>query len=386
LTLRRAEAAERKDRLISLPYTCMPDVNAFHVELRDGQFVAKPKTNWGNPQTDLQRQIFEDMITLYNLLDKPNQWARQCPLLTLWHDPALLEHLLDPEASPGLRSKLKPYKRGHWGTLVVQTFLQSRVFSLKRGGKAGANGEEDDSGKASDDQPKTKESVLMPIVDFLNHDLRARGFQIAEGETSDESHLYIFQDRPVPDSDECFVVYSNLDQYTSYVNYGFMDESAPFIVSQGARLELSQGLTVRVGRNIAGAFKGKLPQKVRDLRIFMPRVHSPDKDTLAVSRLLIPGPTAPKALRRVLTVLFRSKRPDWTEKQLEAAVLDAERKLLDRNHRFHDRTAELLAAARARSDADDVPGRRRTLHDVEQLVVGMKRRLYDYIDRLDAGA
>jgi hypothetical protein len=91
-------------------------------------------------------------------------------------------------------------------------------------------------------------------------------------------------------------------------------------------------------------------------------------------------------LRRVLTVLFRSKRPDWTEKQLEAAVLDAERKLLDRNHRFHDRTAELLAAARARSDADDVPGRRRTLHDVEQLVVGMKRRLYDYIDRLDAGA
>lgn len=376
LAVRRTGTADRQDRLLSVPYSCMPDVNAFQVRLENGRMVGEPKQQATESPTELQRQIFDDMLAVYNLLDKPNRWARQCPLLTLWHDPDLLEHLLDPANISTAKSKLGTYRQGRWDALVIQTFLQSRVFNLKRGEKDGGGGAEKNAGARSGEQ------VLMPIIDFLNHDLRARGFQIAKGDHPDQNQLYVYQDRPVAGSDECFVVYSNMDRYTSFVNYGFADESAPFLVSQGAAISLSQGLTLNVGRNIAGTFKGKLPEKVRDLRIFMPRVQSPDADTLNVSRLLIPGENAPKALRRVLTVLLRSKRKNWTDAQLNAAVLEAERKLLVRNHRFYDRAAELLAASRARSNMDDVFGRLQTLHEIEQMLVRLKRHLYDYADRL----
>jgi hypothetical protein len=301
-------------------------------------------------------------------MDKPTQWAAQTPWLTLWHDPDLLEHLVAAPNSQMAKPKLDLYREGRWDDVLIGTFLSSRVFNLK--------GKQKGAGQT---QPGR---VLMPFIDFLNHHFHARGFQTETAETWDDNKIFVYQDQPLEGSDQCFVMYSMLDCYASFLSYGFIDESAPFISSHPTTVELSQGVKLQVGRNLAGTFKKQLPQKMRDLRIYMPQVGAEGSNGIPVSRLLFPGSNAPRALRRVLATILRSKRPQWDAVTVEAAVREAERKLLDANHRHYDRLAELTAEARMRSEDEDVPGRKATLRTVDQLVFRSKRHLYAYADRL----
>jgi hypothetical protein len=348
----------------------MPWTASFRVTLDDGRFVGE-RAEDGPAPNDLQRRAFDAFLEVYNAMGKAQQWAEQTPWLTLRNDEAVMDQLAYDVHRTGNHPKLDLVRGGKLNEVAVTTFLSSRVFNLTR--------------QKSDSNETESRSVLMPLIDFLNHDFRARGFQRVASEPWSDGSLYVFQDRPDPDTNECFVRYSLIDRHTSLLSYGFLDESAPFIISQPATLTLSQGLTVRVGRQIAKGFDDQLPDKMKDLQLYMPRVGGKPRERLDLSRLLIPGANAPRALRRVLAGVFQSKRQDWDQGTLEAAVREAEAKLLEANHRYFDRLAELVIAARERSDADDPPGRLRTLFAIEQLVTRQKRHLYDYIDRLAGG-
>jgi acyl-CoA reductase-like NAD-dependent aldehyde dehydrogenase len=104
---------------------------------------------------------------------------------------------------------------------------------------------------------------------------------------------------------------------------------------------------------------------------------------MVFSRLLIPGANAPRALRRVLSTLIGRKRPDWAQPRVEATVREAERQLLEVNHRYYDDLADAVASARQRSEEDDPPGRKATLRMIDELVRRQKRHLYAYKDRLE---
>ena len=368
LTLASDGPRERAARLLFVPYAAMPDSTRFPVTLRDQRFVAAaPADDAPAPGTPTAR-AHAAMLEIYNQMGKPQQWARQSPWLTLWHDPPVLDHLLGPAAAndPAGTGPLALYRAGRWDELLVSSFIKSRVFNLK-------------AGKAPDGQGA---QVLMPFIDFLNHHVQARGFQHVVADNG-VGGLYTFQDRPVAGSDECFVRYNLMDTHTAFIGYGFLDDSAPYSVSQATTLTLSDGLQIQVRRQAAKGFAKKLPQKMRSLQIYMPQVVSNHPDKMAVSRLLIPGANAPRALRRVLATLIARKRQSWSEARVDAAVREAEAQLLAVNHRYFDALAALAADARARSEADDPPGRKATLRAVDALVVRNKRHLHAYQDRLE---
>lgn len=384
LTLASDGPNDRTVRLLQVPYAAMPNNKSFTVALDDGRF-AYTRSEDGPPASDLEEQAFAAMLDVYNLMDKPRQWAEQCPWLTLWHDLELFEHLVEAGGGrPGQR-KLQLYREGRWNDILIGTFLHSRVFNLKADPEAAkADGEPDapaTTGKAAAQVDATSQ-VLMPFIDYLNHHLSTRGF-MHDREAAGGS-LYTFQDRVADGSNECFVRYNLLDLYGAYLAYGFLDESAPFTVSQPATLTPTGGPTLYVGRNIARGFKGKYPKALKDLGVFLPQFQSRRDGGLSVSRLLIPGANAPYALRRVLRAALSRKCPQWTDRQVESAVLEAEAQLLDQNHRFYDAIAEKVANARGRSARDDPQGRLATLRALDQVVIRNKRHLYDYRDRLAA--
>lgn len=368
LTLASDGPAERTSRLVAVPYTAMPDTRSFRVRLDGERFAAEDRLD-GPPATDLHRAVFHDMIALYNAAGKPDQWARQTPWLTLWHDPDVVEHLVNAQAYKTQIPLLNKYRAGDRDGVLVDSFLKSRTFNLTQ---------------ASDATRDGTAQVVMPFIDFLNHHFLARGFQHGRLD-GDVGTLFTFQDRPVEGSDECFVRYNVLDMHTAFIGYGFLDGSASFTVSQPTTIELEADLRLDVRRQTGKGFPKKLPSKLRELQIYMPKVTaSQNSDDVTLSRLMIPGANAPQALRRVLNTVIRQRRADWPEHRIDGAVRAAEAQLLDANHRYFDRLAELLALARQRSEADDPPGRRATLRAVDQLVVRNKRHLYAYRDRLEA--
>jgi hypothetical protein len=222
----------------------------------------------------------------------------------------------------------------------------------------------------------------MPFLDCLNHHFRARGFQHSQGEAG--GAIYSYMDRPVEGSGECFARYRLLDCHSAFVGYGFLDSSAPFVMSQAGNVVLADGLQLDVRRNASRGFQGTLPKGSRDLALFMPHVLNKGTDRLELSRLLIPGANAPRALRRVLGLLISRKRPEWTPSRVEGAVLDAEDQILAMSNSFFDAVATKVSEARQRSEADDPPGRNTTLCTVDELVRCQKRHLDAYKDRVEA--
>lgn len=351
--------------LIQVPEACLPPISAFDLSASDDSIVIDGDDD---ALADVQRTTFRQMIDVYNACGKLAQWRHESPWFALAEDGDLFEHLLSARPSAKKVQACRELRdSGRWDELLVWSFLGSRTFLL--GPAPGRNGS--DQG----------EPVLMPFIDFQNHDFRARSYQFAEDGTGSRV-LWTQKVHPVAESDECFVCYNLMDSLDTYLTYGFVDESAPILNSVPVEVELSNGCSLSVRGESGPPFKRELPPGMRDARLFMPQIREHEPDRFVVSRLFLPGPNAPRALRRVLAYLIRSLRPAAPNDAVLDAVLEAETQVLQANESFYMRLAELCAQARNSDLPSDIPGRSDALHAVERLVERQQAYLEQYTERL----
>jgi hypothetical protein len=295
------------------------------------------------------------MLDLYNRLDKPAQWQRRSPWLTLWRDPGLLTHLVNP-ARPWATGDYRLYRAGWRDGLAVSSFFAARAFTLTIAGLVGPR------------------KVLMPLLDGLNHHADARRFQHLCPDTGGDGGLYVHLDRPVAGSDECFVRYSRLDRQAAMMTYGFADPSARVLFSQPMRFDLGCGLPVQILPNVSRC-AGPLAPEVAGLEAYMPRVMTADPDSLTVSRLAIPPVGEGAGLLRVLEALIAGKRRAWRGADVGRAARAAARVVIATNRRYHARTAALVQAARRRGGSDPPAGRAATLAAVDAMAAANRAQL-----------
>lgn len=143
--------------------------------------------------TDVQRSLLDPMMTVFNVTGKLT-WAKEhLPSLALSQDGALSE---------ALRGVFPYWTASDDGPRCL---LGSRVLG---GGK-------DESGAP-------KSSVLMPLVDYLNHHRRGAGFQHVN------HHLNVAV-RQLEPGGQCFATYGNRrDALDLAVSYGFAATDVPF--------------------------------------------------------------------------------------------------------------------------------------------------------------
>ncbi len=81
--------------------------------------------------------------------------------------------------------------------------------------------------------------------------------------------------------------------------------------------------------------KRKLPPNLSDLRFYLPEFITNQKNALTITHLMIPGPSAPHALRRVLAELMTTLAANLPNDDIIKFIKMAEAQVLETNTKFY---------------------------------------------------
>lgn len=300
---------------IRLPLSLMPCQDDFHFSLSNGGLGCQPLTDRA---TAPQQQIMQAVVALYNANSKLEWWGQTFPLLALEDHPELLTAICQAKThNPKLNKYLALAAQGEREKLLVESFLGSRVFRLtgEQRRRAGL-----------DERKQSEDLVTLPVIDLFNHRIAAEPYVI--NHQPPPSSMRVFA-RPDPESGELFVRYNLYDAVDTYLFYGFVDSTAPWLGSIPMVLEAGGRVRYQV-LNTGAASPGKLPKNLQDLRLLMPNI-SRRKGVACLSRLLIPGPAAPRSLQRILAHLVRRQLSEVGQNELLTLVAALEEQLIEAN-------------------------------------------------------
>lgn len=318
-----SEYFTKTQSIMRVPLSTMPIISDFEVTVRNDSFCIKSNQEVA---TEVQREVMALVIEYYNQTNALSAWRASSPWLSLSTNQRILNQLLKArETTKKSQELLDLLELGKKDLLLSQTFLTSRQFNLL----------EPQQLAADRSTPYKPQKVLLPIIDLFNHDMSANGFQIQA--QSAQPSMRVFG-RPDPETREIFVRYNLYDPVDTYLYYGFVDERAPYLSSVALDLEC-QGRSFDITAT-GGLLKGKIADGLKDLRIFLPVISKTDRG-LTLSKLIIPGEAAPRALRRVLALALRQL--DLTNETLRAEVLRIEAEVIERNREYWKEMQDLAA-------------------------------------------
>ena len=308
-----------RDRLVPI----MPF--RFSIESDDLRIAAMDP---GQPRERVE--LMEAMLALYNLAGKMARHRRTSPWSLVAAHPQILPAIEPRLAGADLRMLAALARSGNGHDLMLNSFLLTRVYG----------------DRASDAQAPAL--VLMPVIDALNHHI---GGQPYVNETvGGRDYLSIRRSGPLPGAGaECFACYGPLDGFDSWTTYGFVDEAVPFMRSMAMTIDLPEAGRIVVDGARRPPVPGTVPAALTDIRFHVPRILARRPREITVSSLLIPGPGAPAALRRVLGHLVAELRPE--RRGGADLVVRAEAQIVSANRSFYVELRRSLQALALRVSA-----------------------------------
>lgn len=342
----------------------------YEVCVKDGAFsLSFPN---GCLFTDLQKRLAECMIALYNETDKVALHKSGSTLLAIKDYPELVAALKDIRDFPEhMLHWLDVFQDGADDTVlnnfIAETFFKTRFLGY------------------GDPVRVASVSILMPVIDFLNHNWSGGVFNIAHqgarsGDISVGSHV-------LEEGGECFAFYGSMDAMDSYLRYDFADLLSPVVRSVEMDLEVPGDRRLLIGSPPGGMSRKKLSQKQQALKKYMPTFPEGDEigdRTVKASHVFIPvGDRAPRSLVRILGIalthlerktepLERAERKDW--------LREAEYIILKRNKEAYQSLLSLATRLVQENPGAVGPQQVKTL--AEHQLSGLEA--YEFVDDLNA--
>ena len=314
--------------LIKLPRACLLPEKDFSLVLNGDDLCLSAHSDKFSRE---QVSLLEIMLELYNQTEKIKDFKKRFSWLLLRNETELLrlvlegrrflsfKRILDQVADEAPHVTIKRYLDRAISErpdgYIIESFLKSRFLGFKAG------------------PDRQAESVLMPVIDFLNHHYRARPFR--HFDENGQRYIAVQPAQPVQDSQECFVSYGAYDCLDLFLAYHYVDEHVPFVRSIPMDLDFGRAGVVRhVGFPIIPRHKN-LPPEIADIGFYLPTIQGGRQGLLEVSGLLVPGPTAPRALRRVLEALLGRLDPNPSVTDKEGIILTVENDVIINNLRYY---------------------------------------------------
>ena len=297
--------------LIRLPHTAILPLKSFTFSLRGDEILLKSHA------PDLPARtvaLVESMLETFNLTHKIAAHKKTSSFLFLASQPDLIPAMMEARNEPHLRSLLT-LDTGDKEKFILDTFFKSRAL-LYRGGK--------------DAQPMI---VLMPLIELLNHHFQGARYRNIEHENGNIIAVARSRFRGA-DGKQCFAFYGPNDSLDAWLTYNFVDDQPPYTRSVSLEIVLPDLGTIRVGAQGNMAILENLPQQAQDLRFYLPNITGKMEDRLDVTFLLIPGASAPRALRRVLSILIEDFSPGHPRHKEFIAL--AEEQVISKNIAFYE--------------------------------------------------
>jgi hypothetical protein len=309
-----------KRSVIRVPIASMPALEDFDVTVSGDVFEYEAVSKGvSTAHVDMMGR----MLDVYNALGKIAQWKTETPWFSLSTHTDALDHLISARPLVRRLQELRTMmNEGEWDKLAGDTFLGSRKFNLsakhlKSIGK---------------DIPEGSK-VIMPLIDYFNHRMNAESFKITPLPLPVSMRII---STPHPDSGELFVRYNVFDALDTYLYYGFVDTGVGYLSSVPCTITL--GDTVLNVISQGGMKNANLPTPVKDLKLFMPELVKTGENEFAATKMVIPGLKAPRAMRRVLTIVMNSLQVP--KNQVSTFVRDAEEQILSANEQWWSTLAE----------------------------------------------
>jgi hypothetical protein len=300
--------------LIAVPGHTLITVDDVDLRL-SGEDIVVEDTKWKSD--DIRNKVLELIVDLYNSTKKINIHRNSFPSIVFGADQEILNLFLSGRSvSTGdeLTFKISDVNKDD---SVLNSFIKTRVLGCKT---------------EVDKEQKTR--VIMPIIDFLNHNHRAPAFSNSftkEGEL----WMRVRKSKPLSGSNECFVRYGRYDSYDTLMHYGYAEYDVPFVRSVPLEFEIPDIGKLKI-HAYSGLFKHQeLPEKIKDLHAFLPDFVT-SGDCIEASYLQIPvGGASPFALCRVLGVFFIEKDSLLNEESVKPYVKQAEEIVISKNIDFY---------------------------------------------------
>jgi hypothetical protein len=304
--------------LIRLPLECVLPVELFQLS------VAGDAIEIRSHEAALSSHcvgLMEALLDLYNLAGKLARHRLTSPWTLIASHPELLPDLA-LRLPNDLSLMFEKFKQSaDIDELMLDSFLHSRTFNYRE----------------NENLPPFP--MLLPIIDFLNHHLQGSPVQLDDSSIND-GFLTIAKSSPVLGAgNECFAFYGLNDRFDTWVSYGFIDETAPFVRSVPMRIDLTEFGTLQLANFVKIRSRDDLPQEVRDLHLFIPEVLARKGNYMEVTSLLLPPPQIPDALRRALAFLIEEMGPAHPRQR--ELVVNAEAQIVGANVNYY---SNLLAA------------------------------------------
>jgi hypothetical protein len=297
-----APAVRHGEVLIRLPQNCLVPLSAFRLALAGDEIVLS------SPRSGLSEAtvaITETMFEIYNLAGKVRQHRKTSPWSLIAAHPDLLSYVAPPSRDD-FPFSAKDLSAGNDAKVMLASFLHSRLFSHER---------------SEQEKPSP---VLLPITDFFNHHWRGQRYTYGARQS-----VVMRRSEPVAENGhESFASYGLHDAYDTWITYGFLDEDVPFVQSLPVTVKLPGVGTIRLGD--VSAHDGSETEPSMD---DVPPILARKGNRLRVGAVVIPGPQAPRALRRGLRALIG--KLGAPRRRLGGLVLQAEEQILDANLTYY---------------------------------------------------
>ena len=302
-------AVRRGAMLIRIPHDCLIPLKAFRFALAgDAIAVSSPHCTMEQVTVAITQAMFE----IYNLSGKIAQHRRTSPWSLIASHPDLLSYITPPSRDD-FPFSARDIKSGNEAKVTLASFLHSRLLSHKESERA---------------KPTP---VLVPIIDCLNHHWKGEPYSYDR----DRAVVMRRSDALPGRGDECFASYGLHDAYDTWLTYGFVDEEVPFVRSVPTTLNIPATGAIGVGDA-----PDEVDRAAQDLQFYVPRILSRRGKRLRVGAVIIPGPQAPRSLRRALRAVIRELGAP--PRRHSALVRGAEEQILDANLTYYSELKSCL--------------------------------------------
>jgi hypothetical protein len=269
----------------------------------------------------------EAILELFNLTNKFARHRQNSPWLLIASHPRLRQYVVQRRS--GVASEYGKFiDSGAQNELMLHGFLNTRAYT---------------SQVHFTQAPRVP--VLMPVLDLMNHHIYGAPYR----EDTEDRSLTIRRSVPMPGTgNECFACYGPYDAFETWITYNFVDGRVPFVTSVAMTIDLPGLGTIRLANFHKPRFKKDLPNSVKHLWAYIPKLLAKGKHHIETASLLIPGHRAPKALRQTLRFLISEISREGHSQQSDL-VLYAEDQIIAANNAYY---RDLMAYLQTLSAAD----------------------------------
>ena len=298
--------------LVRIPWDCLAPLPPFRLSVKDDQILI---SSFEEGVTNECIALMESLLELFNITQKIARHRQNSPWRLIASHPTLLDRVMQGRANVDFTFLQQLIASGDEDELMLHSFLNSRILGYKVSARA------------------PHYPVLMPVVDLFNHHFRGALYEM-EDDPAKQRSVAIARSIPLPGTgNECFACYGAHDSFDTWMTYGFVDKTAQFVCSIAMTIDLQNLDGIRVTNIAKPRGRRNLPLSVADLHFYVPAVLAKREKHVEVGRILIPGPAAPKALRRTLGFLISEIQP--THPKQRDLVMNAEEQIIAANRAYY---------------------------------------------------